>query len=187
LLLGMAAAVGVSLLVLASQLSVSEGNFWGGLTSIFNTLARRTYYADAALLPDYVAAVASTSLAAVLWTYLSQDSAIVLIDLRFLDLLGIFAGATIAYWILRRIQPDRFEDKAKSRALIAVTWLSLLSPLTWFILFKGQAVVHTHTNYLAWHMPFTLFGYAMTAWLLRSIGIALLRSSEPPRDLNQAQ
>jgi hypothetical protein len=106
--------------------------------------------------------------------------------LRFLDLLGIFAGVTIAYAILHRLQPDRFPDKEKSLGLIAVTWLSLLSPVSWFVLFKGQAVVHTHTNYLAWHMPFTLFGYAMTAWLLRCIGIGLLRSAVRPGDSSPA-
>jgi hypothetical protein len=175
-LLGMAAAVGVSILLLASQLQVSEGTFWGGLSSIFGTLGRRTYYADATLLPDYVSAVASTPLSAVLWTYLSQNSAIALIGLRFLDLLGILAAVTIAYGILNRLRPDRFPDAEKSLGIIAVTWLSLLSPVSWFALFKGQAVVHTHTNYLAWHMPFTLLGYAMMAWLLRGIWIALLRS-----------
>jgi hypothetical protein len=182
LLLGMAAALGVSIVVLASQLQVSEGTFWGGLNSIFGTLGRRTYFADPALLPDYVSAVASTPLSAVLWTYLSQGSAVLLIGLRFLDLLGIFAGVTVAYWILYRLQPDRFPDQRKSTALIVVTWLSVLAPFSWFIVFKGQAVVHTHTNYLAWHMPFTLLGYAMLAWLLRCIGVALLRGGMRSRD-----
>jgi hypothetical protein len=186
LLVGMAAAIGLSIVILASQLQVSEGTLWGGLSSIFDTLGRRTYFADGTTLPDYVSAVASTPLSAVLWTYLSQDSAVALIGLRFLDLLGIFAAVTIVYWILHRLQPDRFPDNDKSSGLIAATWLSLLSPVSWFILFKGQAVVHTHTNYLAWHMPFTLLGYAMTAWLLRSIGIALRRIGMPSGDSDPA-
>lgn len=181
LLLGMAAAIGISIAILASQLQVAEGSFWGGVSSIFGTLGRRTYYADATLLPDYVSTVNSTPLSAVLWTYLSQSSAVALLGLRFWDLLGIFSGVTIAYAILHQLQPDRFPDKEKSLGLIAVTWLSLLSPVSWFVLFKGQAVVHTHTNYLAWHMPFTLLGYAMTAWLIRCIGIALLRSGRRTR------
>jgi len=176
LLVGMMAAVTVAIAILASQLQVSEGTPWGGLGRIFDTLGRRTYFADGTVLPDYASAVASTPLSAVLWTYLSQDSAVALIDLRFLDLFGIFAGVTIAYWILDKIQPDRLPDREKSRGLIAVTWLALLSPVSWYVFFKGQAVVHTHTNYLAWHMPFTLLGYAMMAWLLRCIGIALLRN-----------
>jgi hypothetical protein len=184
MLLGMAVAIGVSIAVLAGQLQISEGTFWGGLSSIVGTLARRTYFADANLLPEYVSAVASTPESAVLWTYLSQDSAIALLGLRFLDLLGIFAGVTIAYWILYRLQPDRFPDQEKSRGLIVVTWLSLLSPVSWFVLFKGQAVVHTHTNYLAWHMPFTLIGYAMLAWLLRCMLIALLGGGMRSRDLD---
>ena len=64
-------------------------------------------------------------------------------------------------------------------SLIAATWVSALSPVSWFVLFKGQAFVHTHTNYLAWHMPFTLFGYAMCAWLVRCMFIALLKRQAP--------
>jgi len=177
-LLAAAAAITVSIAVLAGQLQASEGTFWGGVSSIVGTLGRRTYYADPTVLREYVNAVTSTPLSAVLWTYLTQDAAIARFGLRFLDVIGIFAGVTIAYRILRRLRPDEFPEHRKSRALIAVTWLSLLAPLSWFIVFKGQAVVHTHTNYLAWHMPFTLLGFAMTAWLLGCIGLALLRSAQ---------
>ena len=62
---------------------------------------------------------------------------------------------------------QRFEE-LRARGQKGVTWLSILSPITWFILFKGQAYIHTHTNYLAWHMPFTFFGFALCGFVLRS-------------------
>ena len=64
---------------------------------------------------------------------------------------------------------------------MATTWLSILSPVSWFLIFKGQAYVHTFTNYLAWHMPFTLFGYAMCAYLVRSMALTLSAASPDPR------
>ena len=111
----------------------------------------------------------------VLWTYISEDAAIGILGLRFLDVLGICAGLTVLYLIFRLTRPDWLPDRAKSTALIVATWIAVLSPVSWFVLFKGQAYVHTHTNYLAWHMPFTLFGYTMCAWLVRSMGVALVQ------------
>lgn len=174
---GIAAAVVLSILLLAWQLAASEGGFISALANILATLGRRTYFADPRLLPDYAAAVRATPWWDVLWTYAVQDSAVGWIRLSFLGLIGLFAAATIAYLPLRRTRPDLIANKDKSRALIAVTWLALLVPVSWFVLFKGQAVVHTHTNFLAWYMPFTLFGTAMMAWLVRNIAAAFARGT----------
>jgi hypothetical protein len=180
LMLSMFAAVGVSLAMLAIQLQVSEGSFAGGIASILNTFGRRTY-ADPELFPAYAESL-SASPWSVLWTYIYEDTAMGVLGLRFLDVLLIFAGITLLYTVFRMRAPQRLPDKVRSNSIIAATWLALLSPVSWFVLFKGQAYVHTHTNYLAWHMPFTLFGYAMCAWLLRSmgIGIGLFRKDAPP-------
>jgi hypothetical protein len=180
LVLGLSAAVAVSILILALQLQTSEGSFMGGLSSIFSTLSRRTY-ADPNLFPGYAESLRANPWP-VLWTYLMEDTAIWVLRIRFGDLVGVFAAVTGTYVILAKRWPRRFADTDKSKALIIATWVSFLSPVSWFLLFKGQAYVHTHTNYLAWHMPFTLFGYAMMAWLLRGMGIALLGSARHPRN-----
>ncbi len=173
LLAGLAAAVGVSLVVLALQLQASEGSFVGGLTSILNTFGRRTY-ANPELFPAYAESLRANPWA-VVWTYISEDSAIAILGLRFLDLILIAACITLLYLALERLRPGRFSHLGKSRALITATWLSLLFPLAWFFLFKGQAYVHTHTNYLAWHMPFALYAYALCAWLFEQIVAGLWR------------
>jgi hypothetical protein len=115
-----------------------------------------------------------------LWTYIYEGTAIEVLGLRFMDILIIFAGITALYLVFQHFRPEWLPDRNKSMSLIAATWLAVLSPLSWFVLFKGQAFVHTHTNYLAWHMPFTLFGYVMCAWLARCMLIALLRRQAPP-------
>ena len=177
LLIAVLTAVVVSLSILAMQLQISEGSLAGGFTSILNTFGRRTY-ADPDLFPAYAESLRASPWS-VLWTYVSEDTAIGVLGLRFLDILIIFGGITVLYAVFHLRRPERLPDSEKSAALIAATWLALLSPVSWFVLFKGQAFVHTHTNYLAWHMPFTLFGYAMCAWLLRCMGVAVLRRDAP--------
>lgn len=171
LILGLGAAVAVSILILAVQLQASEGSFIGGVSSIFSTLSRRTY-ADADLFPAYAESLQASPWL-VLWTYLAEDSAIGVLGITFGQLAGVLATMTGAYFVLVKRWPGRFTGTDKSKALIITTWLSFLSAVSWFFLFKGQAYVHTHTNYLAWHMPFTLFGYAMLAWVIQNIGLAL--------------
>jgi hypothetical protein len=180
LVLGLSAAVAVSILILALQLQTSEGSFMRGLSSIFATFSRRTY-GDPDLFPAYAESLQANPWL-ILWTYLVEDTAIWVLGIRFGHLVGALAAVTGTYIVLVKRWPSRFADTDKSKALIIATWISFLSPVSWFFLFKGQAFVHTHTNYLAWHMPFTLFGYAMMAWLLRCMGIALLGSGR--RSLN---
>jgi hypothetical protein len=172
----LAGAVLLSLLVLAAQLQVSEGSFVGGAASILSTFDRRTY-ADPSLFPNYAESLKSNAWS-VLWTYVHDDTAVEVLGLSFLGLIGIFAGVSALYLVVDRKLGSGFADRTRVLALIASTWIALFSPISWFLIFKGQAYVHTHTNYLAWHMPFTLFGYLMLAVVLRSIFLGL-RSARP--------
>lgn len=160
-------AVLVSLFILAAQLGVSEGGFWGGLASIFSTFGRRTY-GQANLYPGNEAGLEADTWS-VLWTYISKDTAINVLGLNFLSIIIIFAAFTAVYLFFDKFKNGALPDRTKTYALIGATWFSILSPISWFIIFKGQAYYHTHTNYVAWHMPFTLFGYAMCGLVLQSI------------------
>ncbi len=51
-------------------------------------------------------------------------------------------------------------------ALTAMLWVSLLAPLSWFIIFKGHSYIHTHMNHIVWHMPFMLLGAVLTGSML---------------------
>ena len=179
-LLSLAAGAGVlvSLMILAMQLQTSEGSFGGGVQYLLDTLSRRTY-GDPAQFPLYAESLEADPFS-VLWTYISQDTAIAILGVRFLDLILLFAAATLIHLGLEQWRPAALPDKSKARALIGATWFSLLSPVSWFLLFKGQAYVHMHTNYLAWHMPFTLFGFTLCGFVLRRIMFAVRRSRPAP-------
>ena len=47
-------------------------------------------------------------------------------------------------------------------ALMAILWVSLAAPLSWFIIFKGHSYIHTHMNPIVWYMPFMLLGFVLT-------------------------
>jgi hypothetical protein len=175
--IAMTAAVVISILILAVQLQASEGSLGAGLASIFSTLSRRTY-ADPTLYPSYAESLRANPWS-VLWTYISEDLAIAPLSISFLDLIVVYAALTGLYLLVERIRRLDTADRGKARALIAATWISFVSAVSWFLVFKGQAYVHTHTNYLAWHMPFTLFGYAMCAFIVRSLIAAAVRRTHP--------
>jgi hypothetical protein len=168
------AGIAVSILILAAQLQVSEGSFMGGLASIISTFGRRSYGSPNQYSPLYTTSLESNPWS-VLWMYISQDKAIDLIGLNFLGLIIIFAVFTALYIILDKIKQNRLSDRTKVYALIGATWFSILSPVLWYLIFRGQAYDHTHTNYLAWHMPFTLYGYAMCGFVLQSIIVTFLK------------
>ena len=176
LILSVAAAVIVSLLILSAQLRVSEGSFAGGLISIFRTLSRRSY-GDPSMFPGYEASLEASPWS-VLWTYIAKDTAISVLGINFLQLMIGFAAFTLLFAGLDRWRPFSLGTRRKAYALMAATWISLLSPVSWFLIFKGQAYVHTFTNYLAWHMPFTLLGFAFCGYVLRAV-ISLVRSPRP--------
>ncbi|MGQ0286878.1 hypothetical protein ACT2CV_06710 [Pasteurellaceae bacterium 22721_9_1] len=46
--------------------------------------------------------------------------------------------------------------KKNNYAFLASLWLSLLAPLSWYILAKGHSHIHHHINYLLWYVPFLL-------------------------------
>ena len=46
-------------------------------------------------------------------------------------------------------------------ALSVATWFSFAAPLSWFFLAKGHSYIHVHINYILWHLPFTIFGFAL--------------------------
>lgn len=54
--------------------------------------------------------------------------------------------------------------------LSITTWISILAPFSWFLIFKGHAYSHAHINYITWFMPFCLFGLAMVGAIISSAG-----------------
>ncbi|HUH98452.1 MAG TPA: hypothetical protein VLZ89_13890 [Anaerolineales bacterium] len=174
---GMAAAacaggVVAGIVMLAFQLRFVDGSFGAGLADVLSTFGRRTY-GDPSLYPAVYADSLRANPLSVLATYLFNDYVLAFLNLDFFDLILIAAVFTGIYVGVDKAAKLNLPDKRRSYAWIGATWVSVLSPISWFVIFKGQAYVHTHTNYLAWYMPFTLFAFALCAFIVGDIFKAL--------------
>jgi hypothetical protein len=160
---------------------VVEGSFADSLNHILFSLGKRTY-ADPALFPQDFQSSLQASLPDVMVPYLMGwffnlnnwlivPSAFVtryLFKIRYFYLIGLFFIAGFVLWLADRRLRHRSSDR-RNLALIWTTWLSLLAPLSWFVIFKAHSSIHTHINFLVWQMPYTLFGFGLTGVAARRI------------------
>lgn len=78
---------------------------------------------------------------------------------------GINFGQLIISYIVVSFFAMLLLKKSKDRnllALLATTWIGLLGPLSWLVLCKAHAYAHSFMDPLVWHMPFVLYGMALT-------------------------
>jgi len=91
-----------------------------------------------------------------------------LFKIRYLYLIAVFLAVSIA--VLRRANADAsVERRRRDSALVCATWLSLLAPLSWIVIFKAHSFVHAGINFILWQMPFTFFGFALCGVACRNV------------------
>jgi hypothetical protein len=178
------ASLGTITLVLAlvaSQVAAVRGEPMAGVQHVTRSLSKRTY-PDLDILPGYRDA-RNVGVGKVSWVYVSGSFLDLnrwirapnkllsnkVLNIRYGHLLVLFGVATVALLLSGRSRRSRTD-----LALIAATWFSLLAPLSWFVVFKAHSFIHPHMNFVVWHMPFALFGFALTgragATLLHAVG-----------------
>lgn len=159
------AAIFASLVILSIQVMYASGSFAQGIGSILGTVNRRILVSDPNLVSLYAQAK-NASMGSILKIYLTE-SYFDRYTVPYFVIILLFAVVSVAQILLERRQPA--QTSFKGYALIAATWFSLLGPLSWYTIFKSVAYFHTHMNYLPWHMPFTLFGFGLCGFFLRSL------------------
>jgi hypothetical protein len=103
-----------------------------------------------------------------------------ILSVSFSKLMVLFAIASTLLLLV-----SRFIDTGalrKNVALIVSTWVSVLAPFSWFLIFKQHSYMHAFLNNLAWHMPFTLLGFAICgaaiALILKQLFLVLRFNTE---------
>jgi len=86
-------------------------------------------------------------------------------DGKYLFLIFLFAVFTSVF-LLRYRSSEKKEINRTGVALIVTTWYSILSPLSWLIVFRDHAALHTRLDFIVWQMPFTLYGFALVGFVL---------------------
>lgn len=185
--LGFALALG--LVVLLIQIGAARGSAWAGVEHVLDALRKRTY-ADPA---DYARMGHDVPVVDVLLSYLkgvwldlnafirapNDVVAWYLFRVQFAHLIAGFGLASVVLlWLFRR---ESDVERRRATALVAATWVSLVAPLSWFLLFKAHSAVHVGMNHIVWHMPFVLFGFAVVGFLVeRGVIRAFARSRGAP-------
>jgi len=147
--------------ILIAQLSTVLGGWIPALSYVNSTILRRTYGSESNAL--------DVDLATVLWTYISGRAFNFQIiadmtrlpsleEVSYLTIFIIFIIASVIFLAISFYQSTIFDLRMK--ALFWTMWFSVISALSWFIIFKGHSSVHTHLNYIVWQMPFTIISFA---------------------------
>ncbi|MBI5944366.1 MAG: hypothetical protein HY864_08365 [Chloroflexi bacterium] len=156
-------AIFLTLVILSIQIWNSSSNYSEAIGYITNRLNERT-------IGTISGAVGTEgTIKDVLVIYFFDKVVFKEETIRFIDLINVFAISTILYVILKTLIEKSIRIPRQMLALIITTWASILSPLLWYVIFRGQAYVHTHTNFLAWYMPFVIFGFALCGYFFESL------------------
>jgi hypothetical protein len=155
------AGVMLSFLAVAAQVGSVTGHFSDGLLHLANTIGRRSV---GETLDPTQSGIYELAGAAGLWSVLDAllHKSAIMVGVKYIHLIYFFLVITLllgSMFLLRKGTRTDF-------ALLATTWVSILSPLSWIVLFKAHAAFHVHTTSIIWHMPFVIFGYALSGQLL---------------------
>ncbi|MBV6395528.1 MAG: hypothetical protein HFACDABA_01104 [Anaerolineales bacterium] len=158
------AGILLSFLVVAAQIGAVSGSFADGLLHLANTIGRRTVGETLNPAQSGIYELAgAASLGSVLDTLLHKSA--ILVGIKYIHLIYVFLAATVLFLAVPRLRKGTRSDIA----LLVTTWVSILSPLSWIVLFKAHAAFHSHTTSIIWHMPFVIFGYALVGRLLAGV------------------
>jgi hypothetical protein len=147
-----------SLFLLLFQLSHLNSQKINGWNYILETFSRRSYdNPDKYIDPIYNQSMRS-SVWDVLFTYFKGNEFVfkyhnLNLTVSFFQCICILLIVTIFILIKYKTQ--------KTLALITTLWISILAPISWFVIFKSHSFIHTHMNFIVWYMPFMLLGYVL--------------------------
>lgn len=177
---GVILSIGVSFSVLAWQIASLTGRFKDGFDWLYFSFLKRTYGGTEEIMNTEYARQVESSLSHVIYIYLGGTAFYLppfleelipppLNKIYFAQIILLFLLVTIFLLIRTGGKHQKIRLNSNIRALIFTTWVSIIAPLSWFIIFKGHAFSHWHMNNITWFMPFCLFGFAMTGTAIEMI------------------
>ena len=183
---GYLAATACHLFDCGLQISSLTGSISDGIDHIIYSFAKRSYGGIENISENYLPHV-NSKISEVLNIYLTANAYLVPASITklmpslppavlFYHIIILFAVFTII--IALKGKPFSFREGALKnlRAFAIVTCLSILAPLSWFIIFKGHSYDHGFLNPVTWFMPFCLFGFGLIGLTLSSLKISHKRT-----------
>ncbi len=84
-------------------------------------------------------------------------------EIDFGEAILIFLIFSALVFTAKEYSVSLYKRRKQNIALLETFWISILAPLSWFILFKAHSYIHTHMNFIVWYMPFALLGFVLIA------------------------
>ena len=182
LIVGTTAMVSVlsTTIILAAQISAVKGGLKAGFHHIFIYSVGKRTYGDAGSYPEVYANSLKADVITVIKKYLNgfifdfnQLLAISnpYLKVKYQTVIVVFALVSclvlLCHFLLQQGKLPQLEGSLdKLIALSIALWFSLLAPLSWMVIFKGHSYIHTHMNFITWHMPFALLGFGLVGAFL---------------------
>lgn len=175
---GSLASIFATFAILVFQISQVKGNFSDGIDWLIFSFQKRAY--GGTDLPDVYSKQVDHPLWQVILKYFTgtalkfpafmTDHLPWFLDKVFFgEMVFLFLVLTVLFYYPRNLLRLSTEKLKQLRNLSMVTWISILAPFSWYVIFKGHAWSHDHINYITWFMPFCLFGLAMTGATISSM------------------
>jgi hypothetical protein len=166
---GAISAMVLNALLFSYQLSTIKGSFSYGLKYMLYCFLKRSH-GNSADFPDGFKDSLESGVFEVIRTYLNAHSVTIgRQDIHFSALIIIFILISLVSIFSEKISPSTFKNLQRNKVLVYTTWISLLAPMSWFIIFKAHSFIHTTFDEIVWYMPFVLFGFALTGSVLTTL------------------
>jgi len=137
--------------------ALGDGTFWSGLKIIFLVASRRTFGDPDMFNNERIKAGLEASIPSVVETYVMHWNSTL-----FLGLPGILFPITFFFLLFNLFLKILFRRPEAAKHL-ALFFVSLSAPMSWFILGKAHSFVHIHLNYVLWYFGFiTAMVYILT-------------------------
>ena len=177
LIAGSIAAALATFSILVYQISLVKGSFSEGIDWIIFSFQKRSY-GGAEVLPE----VFEKQLHHSIWeVFLINLGGMAFRFPRFIsdhvpryfggilnaEILFLLVVITFLVFYRRNLLKISSDKINFMKNLVITTWISLLAPFSWFVIFKGHAWSHFHINYITWWMPFGLFAMALIGMTIK--------------------
>ena len=143
----------ISVFILSLQIAQVEGSMSRGLLYLQQRFIFRTYPTEknsSGNIPQYIKNGNDIPISKLINEYMADTAVSILIKDKYysfsfkLFLIIFTVSSTIIFIVSKNM---------RLIALTITTWVSILAPLSWFVIFKSHSIVHPFLDYLVWYMP----------------------------------
>lgn len=172
-------AVFLSFMILSVQIAAVKGNMLDGIKHVVFSFAKRTH-GDPYDYPHYATSLDSSTVKVTITylkgtffdvnNYLHTSHPFVswyVFKIRYVYLIGLFLVMSVLL-LYKKDNTASATRRQRNIAIVSATWVSILAPLSWYVIFKAHSFVHTFMNNIVWQMPFTFFGFAVCGLAVRN-------------------